>query len=357
MRAFTEHGLRRTALVAMLAALPILVPARVQSASAPKVENPHGALQEPCASCHDASGWKPARISRRFRHAKYGFPLAGAHAAADCRACHESLVFSHERTLCASCHQDPHRGEMGTDCARCHGARSFIDRSAMIRNHQLTRLPLTGSHATLDCESCHPPAAQGQMQFVGTRAECFACHEADSRSVTEPDHSKFSRDCTLCHTPLGWPRASFDHGRTRFPLTGAHRAAPCLGCHGDGVYSGKSTACVSCHRADYDGTTDPAHAGAGFSLSCASCHTTTSWSGVLFTAHDASYFPIYSGRHRGLWSGCATCHDVATDYSRFTCFSCHPHDDQAGTDAHHSGVSGYQYASAACYGCHPRGTH
>jgi hypothetical protein len=36
----------------------------------------------------------------------------------------------------------------------------------------------------------------------------------------------------------------------------------------------------------------------------------------------------------------------------FYCLSCH---DKATTDSHHSGVSGYQYSSPACYSCHPTG--
>ena len=417
------------ALPALLALAAVVAP-RILAAPATRVANPHGALKEECATCHSASGWKPARVSRRFDHARYGFALEGAHAAVECMACHGSLDFSQQKTLCASCHQDPHRGEMGTDCARCHGARSFIDRSSMLRAHQLTHLPLTGSHAGLDCEACHRPAAQGQMQFVGTRAECIACHEADFRAARNPDHTPFPQDCMSCHSTLGWNSARFDHARTSFPLTGAHTraacascqgdgvyagkntacvschrpdydgttnpnhaaagystscqtchnttawagagfdhnqtafpltgahaGAACASCHGDGVYAGKSTACASCHQSNYDGTTDPQHAAAGFPLTCGTCHNTTSWSGARFTSHDASFFPIYSGTHSGRWSNCSTCHTTNTNYANFTCFSCHPHDDQATTTLKHSAVSGFSYDSQACYSCHPRGVH
>jgi Zn finger protein HypA/HybF involved in hydrogenase expression len=135
-----------------------------------------------------AGGWKPARISSKFDHGKFGFRLDGAHAAAACTGCHASLDFSSSSMQCASCHQVPHRGEMGIDCARCHSARSFVDRGPMVRAHQLTRFPLTGSHAGLDCEGCHQPAAQGRLQFVNTQAECRACHMNDFRAAKEPDH-------------------------------------------------------------------------------------------------------------------------------------------------------------------------
>jgi hypothetical protein len=427
----TEHAGAGRALARhlVLALLLLLGAALGATDPAPIPENPHGAFREDCGLCHGAGGWKPARVSRRFNHAKYGFALEGAHAAANCLACHASLEFKRPEKLCASCHEDPHRGEMGPDCARCHGARSFVDRAAMLRAHQLTHFPLTGSHAGLECERCHPPAEQGRLQFVATEAECRACHLDAYRSTRDPDHAAagFSLECQTCHTTLSWTRARFDHSASGFPLTGAHRQTPCQSCHGDGVWAGKSTACVSCHQQDYNGTTNPAHAASGFPTTCQSCHSTTNWSGATFdhsstgfpltgahlqtpclschgdgvwagksTAcvschqqnydattnpahaaagfpttcqschnttswagatfdHDTNNFPIYSGRHAGLWSACSTCHTSSSNYAVFTCFNCHPHDDQAGTASHHSGISGYRYDSQACYACHPRG--
>ena len=140
---------------------------------------------------------------------------------------------------------------------------------------------------------------------------------------------------------------------TRFPLTGAHRTVSCQSCHGNGVYPGKSTDCVSCHRSDYDQTTNPVHTAAGFPLDCASCHTTSGWSGARFD-HDGRFFPIYSGAHRGRWQSCAECHTNPANYAQFTCLPCH---GQTETNGHHREVSGYQYDSQACYSCHPRGNH
>jgi hypothetical protein len=344
---------RRAWLLAWL--LPVSAALGAQ-APAPIPNHPHGAFREDCALCHGAGSWKPARVSRRFNHAKYGFALEGAHAAANCLACHATLEFKRPEKLCASCHEDPHRGEMGPDCARCHGARSFVDRAPMVRAHQLTSFPLTGSHAGIECERCHRPTQQGQLQFVATEAECRSCHLDDYRATRDPDHTAagFSLECQTCHTTLAWARARFDHSASGFPLTGAHRQVPCQSCHGDGVWAGKSTACVSCHQQDYNATNNPAHAAAGFSTACQTCHNTTSWSGATFD-HDTSFFPIYSGRHAGLWSSCSTCHTSSTTYAVFTCFNCHPHDSQTQTDSNHSGISGYRYDSQACYACHPRG--
>jgi DnaJ-class molecular chaperone len=160
--------------------------------------------------------------------------------------------------------------------------------------------------------------------------------------------------CSSCHTTTAWLPGTFNHSATAFPLTGAHTAATCLSCHGDGVYRGKSTACVSCHQANYNQTTNPNHASAQFPTACASCHTTTTWLGATFD-HDSRYFPIYSGKHRGKWSSCATCHTSPTNYQVFTCLTCHEHNKTSMDDKHKS-MSSYRYDSATCYSCHPRGT-
>jgi hypothetical protein len=391
--------------------------------------SPHGDLAEPCTNCHAPDRWTPARISRSFEHARTGFALAGAHAQTSCRGCHATLDFRRTPSSCSACHTDVHRGELGADCARCHTPRSFLDRSAMTRAHQLTRFPLTGTHLAADCESCHTPAAQGRLTFVNRSVECVqchgdayraakapdhlaggfptdcsqchstatwpgarfnhavtrfpltgahravscqechgdgvfrgktttcvSCHQADFDGTTDPGHraARFPTDCTLCHTTTAWGPASFDHTATAFPLTGAHIATSCQECHGDGQYAGTSTTCVSCHQAAYDATTDPNHRAAGFPTDCADCHGTSTWDGASFD-HDASFFPIYSGNHRGEWASCSTCHTNPSSFQSFTCLSCHEH-SQSETASNHRDVSGYRYDSQACYSCHPRGS-
>ncbi len=339
-------------LSALLALAPVAAAQQVRATA--DTHNPHGKLAQPCATCHAPNGWVPARISSAFDHAKGGFPLTGAHARAACRDCHRTLDFKGAPTDCAACHRDAHRGELGADCGRCHTPRSFIDRATMVRAHQETRFPLTGSHLALDCEQCHRPEPQGRLAFVNQPSDCVDCHRASYVATTTPNHptAGFSTNCTQCHATTLWTTARFSHAGTGFPLTGAHTTVSCAGCHGDGVYVGKSTACVSCHQAAYDGATDPNHTQAAFSTDCTQCHTTAAWPGARFTAHDASYFRIYSGRHNGVWSSCTTCHNVANDYAQFTCFSCH---GQQQTASHHTGVSGYSYNSQACYSCHRRG--
>jgi len=69
---------------------------------------------------------------------------------------------------------------------------------------------------------------------------------------------------------------------------------------------------------------------------------------------DGPFFPIYSGSHRGTWSSCSTCHQIANDFRQFTCLVCHEH-NQASMDNKHHGRPGYSYVSTACLSCHPNG--
>ena len=341
--------MRLASLGPLLAVAMFASEARAQTAT----PNPHGSFSGACAQCHLADSWRPTRIAKDFKHAPGRFPLDGAHRRVACTACHTRLDFAGVSTTCASCHRDAHQGAFGATCASCHSPRSFLDMAPMRQAHQATAFPLTGAHAIVDCRSCHSPRAPGQQVFVSMPSTCVSCHLQDYQKTNNPPHvaAGFPRDCVTCHAPSTWHAARFDHAGTQFPLTGAHRAVTCAGCHADGVYRGKPTACVSCHRKDYDATTNPNHAGAGFPTDCASCHGTTQWAGATFN-HDAAFFPIYSGAHRGQWSSCATCHTNPTNYAVFDCLSCHT---KARTDQQHSGRPGYVYASPNCYACHPKG--
>ena len=340
----------RTVLALLLALAPLaaLGAGPLAATLKPTVDSPHGTFKEDCSLCHGANGWKPAKVSSKFDHEKRsGFKLDGAHATAACTSCHTSLDFKKSRTQCASCHEDPHRGEMGPDCASCHTPRSFVDRAAMARRHQMTRFPLTGGHAGLDCESCHRPASQGHLQFVGTEAECVNCHRSDYDNAKNPDHKGggFPVECAECHSPTSWNSARFDHSRTRFPLTGAHTSAACASCHGDGVYAGKNTACSSCHIGEYNGTTSPAHAAAGYSTACETCHNTTSWAGANFD-HSQTAFPL-TGAHRS--APCASCHGDGVYAGKSTdCSSCHMGDYNTTSNPGHA-AAGFSTACATCH--------
>jgi len=299
-----------------------------------------------CATCHTTSAWQPADWDH-----DYFFPLTGAHATADCLACHGS-GYAGTPSDCVACHQadydgasDPDHAAAGfpSDCTVCHTTSAWQPADW---DHD-SFFPLTGAHATADCLACHGSG------YAGTPSDCVACHQADYDGASDPDHAAagFPSDCAICHTTSAWQPADFDHDTTAFPLTGAHLALACLDCHASG-YAGTPSDCVACHQADYDGTSDPDHAAAGFPSDCATCHTTSAWQPADWD-HD-SLFPIYSGKHRNEWNDCADCHLTPSDYSSFECIFCHEH-SQSETDHEHDEVSGYIYLSTACYECHPSG--
>jgi hypothetical protein len=152
--------------------------------------------------------------------------------------------------------------------------------------------------------------------------QCVGCHLDDYQKTTNPNHTTagFPQDCSACHSTAQWPGAKFDHSQTNFPLTGAHASQQCAACHVGGNYSGLSTACISCHQSDYNGTTNPNHASAGFPQQCNVCHTTTAWKPASFN-HNTTGFPL-TGRHTSVQ--CALCH-IGGRYAGTPkdCYSCH----------------------------------
>ncbi len=134
-----------------------------------------------------------------------------------------------------------------------------------------------------------------------------------------------------------------------FALVGTHAQQACAACHKNNVYKGTPRDCVGCHRTDYDRTTSPSHAAAGFPTTCESCHRATDASFNQGTFNHK--FPIASGRHN---APCATCHTSPGTFQVFSCLTCHEH-SQAAMDSEHRNRNGYRYDSLACYSCHPNG--
>ncbi len=331
--------------IALAVAAVVAIP---RAGAAPKVtNNPHGKFKGECSLCHGPSSWTQLKLSPKFDHASYGMPLEGAHATNNCQSCHTSLDFSTARAQCASCHKDPHRGEMGTDCARCHNSRSFTDRGPMVRAHEMTRFPLSGSHASVACESCHKGTGQGQLQFAGTRADCANCHMADYRATKSPDHaaSGFPTDCQGCHTAIEWTSATFDHSKTAFPLTGAHVNAHCAQCHSGSDFKSASTDCASCHNNDYTHA-QPDHASAGFAASqCATCHNTRTFADAVYD-HSKTQFPL-TGAH--VTTACASCHGDKVYAGKSTdCYACHQAKYASATPTHTAAA----FPTAQCKTCH-----
>ena len=131
---------------------------------------------------------------------------------------------------------------------------------------------------------------------------------------------QFSRDCQACHTERVWSPATFDHGTTSFPLTGAHQATACEQCHTNGVFAGTPDDCWSCHRPDYERVDAPSHVLASFSEDCLECHSNAAWKPSTVD-HGTTSFPLVGGHAS---TGCVSCHANGVFAGRpQDCWSCH----------------------------------
>jgi nitrate/TMAO reductase-like tetraheme cytochrome c subunit len=316
--------------------------AGAQDAAVPA--NPHGDADLDCASCHAEAPGGRDRVGAGFDHATTGFPLEGAHTATACRDCHDDPVFAHVGIACADCHADPHRGRLGPSCDDCHHPGGWIDREDQRRQHDGTALPLTGAHASVDCEACH--SGPVSTFYVGTPTDCYACHAATYEATTAPPHLSggLGTDCLQCHTvySTGWSGGDFRHPAS-FPLTHGHAIADCNACH-TGGFAGTPTDCIACHQADYDRTTDPDHALAGFPTDCRVCHNTRTWDDATMD-HDATAFPL-TGSHRGV--DCLSCHATGYQGTPTDCYACHQARYDATTEPPHA-TSGFNTDCAACH--------
>ncbi len=365
-----------------------------------------------CQDCHTTSAWAGAG----FTHLT--FPLSGAHVAADCSDCHTGSVFAGTPSDCVDCHQseynattDPDHASSGfpTSCQDCHGTVGW-DGAAF--THDM--FPLTGAHLAVTCTDCHLGGI-----FTNASPECSSCHQADYDSTTDPNHQAagFPLACQTCHGTSTWDGAVFNH--TSFALVGAHVAASCTDCHTGGVYVGLPSDCSDCHQSDYDGTSDPNHQAAGFSLACDSCHGNSTWNGAVFNhtsfpltgahvsascsechignvfaglpsecidCHSSDYNSTNDPNHAaaGFPVSCQSCHNTSTwngatfnhsfpinsgAHKNLSCTDCHMapsnfnvfacincHEhNKSDTDKDHDEVSGYSYDSPSCYSCHPNG--
>lgn len=271
-------------------------------------------------------------------------PLSSGHAKLEsrCDSCHSSFRKEAQNGKCVACHKDvgadirsgggfhgkfaPARSGACKGCHSEHHGTGFalvkLDRAAF--NHALTNFALTGGHVRVACAGCHTPG----RKFRIAPQECAACHGAK-----DPHKGQLGRACQNCHTTAAWkPIQPFDHSRTGFALTGAHRQATCMSCHAGQRWKGLGATCVSCHAKD------DAHKGSR-GTNCAGCHTTTSWKTVTFD-HASTGFPLVGGH---ALAACAGCHGPgnANKHPARTCFACHAKDDT------HKGANGQD-----CAACH-----
>ena len=298
-----------------------------------------------CEVCHRAShsSWSQAV----FNHTAY-FPLVGLHATQPCASCHKNNVYKGTPRVCVGCHKtdfdrttSPNHVAAGfsTTCESCHRA---TDTSWKTTFNHASAFPLVGLHATQACTACHK-----NNVYAGTPRDCIGCHKTDYDRTTSPNHAAagFSTTCDACHraTDTSW-KTTFNHASV-FPLVGVHATQACTACHKNNVYKGTPRDCIGCHRTNYDRTTSPNHAAAGFSTTCESCHSASasSWS----ASFDHNRYFVLAGRH--LSAACSSCHQNSV--YRGTpreCYPCHRTQYDGAANPNHR-TAGFP---TTCESCH-----
>ncbi|HKK46585.1 MAG TPA: hypothetical protein VJ964_13755 [Balneolaceae bacterium] len=327
-------------------------------------DDPHnGAMGTQCKNCHSVQGWnKLANFSEKtFDHNTTGYPLLGKHKTVACVSCHnpKSSVAGIQRTFvrstlgfsyphpksdrCVSCHEDYHNGAFGNvkggiDCANCHTVDGWLPTSFDIKRHnQESRFALTGAHLAIPCNQCHQSPNQKNYTFHFNSLDCQTCHDTDNPHGDEFKDASGKTVCANCHDTNSWTaKITFDHRKTKFPLTGAHQLIACSSCHqtDKNVHidftlqsGGLPLDCEGCHAKD-----DPHHgqfAQSAIGSNCDDCHNTDSFTMKNFD-HSRTRFPL-EGAHADV--ACVSCHKTETgsdgkQFIRFrpmkiTCESCH----------------------------------
>lgn len=254
-----------------------------------------------CSSCHSVDSWlslNRAAVESAFDHAGTTFPLEGAHARIECRACHsparsrwEGIELRFEGKLtelsfpppshetCASCHVDAHDGVFeGRGCESCHTSEAWAPPDYDRARHQMElRFALSGAHEVTPCSACHEtgegPSQRLEFRFPEADS-CTICHGKD-----DPHGGEFGdRGCDLCHQTTVFAMETFDHEL----LERATWNGRCLTCHApDGPHGRQFGArdCGECHGTEEYAIADFDHSGTRFPLegahrdvSCTACH-------------------------------------------------------------------------------------
>ncbi|MBI3528968.1 MAG: cytochrome C [Betaproteobacteria bacterium] len=279
----------------------------------------HGTVGAGCERCHTETDWKKAK----FDHDKTHFPLRGRHAQPKCTACHRTQNFRETPNECVGCHRrdDVHKGKLGANCAECHNDRGW-KKTAF--DHEKTHFPLSGKHGAVKCADCHR-----DQSFKETPRECVACHRKD-----DIHKGSLGADCDRCHNDRDWKNTAFDHGKTKFPLLGAHGTTRCLACHRSQAFQdGPPSQCVACHRKN------DVHKGR-FGERCETCHGETAWKTLKFDHDRDTNFRLRESHSR---VKCDSCHSgmLYADKAPKDCNGCHAKSDV------HRGSLGTQ-----CESCH-----
>jgi hypothetical protein len=243
------------------------------------------------------------------------------------------------------------------NCAQCHKehfGREFklINFDEKSFNHGQTGFKLDGAHAKLKCYNCHNKkfikSTKKEMTFLGLDTSCLSCHKDEHKG-------QLSKNCVDCHSFENWgsARASFNHDRANFKLTGLHKRVDCYACHPRKEVKGETfvifkgimfSSCSNCHKDFHQGKFGK----------CEKCHLPDGWAllKVKFD-HGLTNFKL-EGKHNLL--ECKQCHNKVKvvkseiDYvenfklKHTLCVDCHKD--------YHNGVFSDRKSRGDCADCH-----
>ena len=235
-------------------------------------------------------------------------------------------------------------------------------------NHFSTGFPLTGTHLSVACASCHVNG-----RFANTPKRCVGCHNTMTAPGEPQSHPQTTTVCDACHQTTTWRDYRFiDH---------VQALGPCASCHNNKSALGKSAthppteaACNKCHfntvtfngAVVQPGTSAPAAATALTTAGpTAAAKPPASETAPGAGASGAQTVPMPSNptgkkmTHTGVIDGCMRCHDgVSAPGKRpnhvvtaAPCESCHKSTVTfAGARMNHAGLT------ANCGRCHSGST-
>ena len=219
----------------------------------------------------------------------------------------------------------------------------------MTAQAQISPGPLARAHEQLDstsqCFICHG----GRMGSAGINERCVQCHTEIGRQLEHDTGLHGKEDllrCAGCHPDhagrdfelIEWDEGAekdFDHGRTGWPLTGAHRDKDCSQCHRPAFQTaaivglmerkdpgnsrlGLQPVCAGCHTDVHRGTLDQ---------DCSSCHTDAAWKPASDFDHATTLYAL-DGKHGEV--KCDACHKptageevLFSPLAHQQCSSCH----------------------------------
>lgn len=215
--------------------------------------------------------------------------------------------------------------------------------SRLLQLPRLSRV-CVGAWMAVGILGCEKLSAHQAVEITQTEERCVTCHRSDYEAAVAPLHvQELPLQCEMCHDDDTWSPALGSNHDEFFERRLAHAEAGCGDCH-QGAFGGGETptACVGCHRDDYERAARPPHE--GLPTNCTLCHDERAFSPSNFD-HEVVGFPLL-GQHATTM--CTSCHGVEPTIFEGTpseCISCHEERAELASPPH-------EFEDLQCGNCH-----